>query len=537
MTQGETSGAEAAVLMASAREAHAGGENGAALTAISQSLAQRDSADAWDLKGDILLALEHFPEAVAAYGQAVEREPTNPVYVHDLGRSLLRNRQPAEAEPVLARAVALKPGGWDALCDLGTSQLEQGRAAAAFSSFAEALAVQPYAAVAHFNLGNALQDLGRYKDAEACYREALRFTPAFLPALLSLATLLCEMGHVEEGRKLFADAKGLGAETPLLEQAYSLVDLRTGNLREGFAAYEARFYPSPHALPVRPFPAPRWEGESLAGRDILIWTEQGLGDEILSASMFPVVIAAARTCTIECSARVAPLFSRSFPDARVIERRDPPDKAVTGIFDFQSPAMSLARCLLSALDDFPRHAGYLRADEDLTGRLRQKYRAIAHANLVVGISWESTALHGARKRLPLDAWGPILNLPGVTFVSLQYGVKPGDPALAAAGERVIVDAEVDALKSLDASAAQVAAMDLVITVSNTTAHLAGAQHVPVWTLLPEGPGCFWYWFRNRSDSPWYPSMRMFRQPKPGDWPGAVNAVALALVEVKPQGRL
>ena len=128
-------------------------------------------------------------------------------------------------------------------------------------------------------------------------------------------------------------------------------------------------------------------------------------------------------------------------------------------------------------------------------------------------------------------------MPGVTFVSLQYGMKPDDPVLAAVNGRLIVGAEIDALASLDASAAQVAAMDLVITVSNTTAHLAGAQGVVVWTLLPEGPGCFWYWLRNRSDTPWYQSMRNFRQPRRGDWQGAVDAVAQALVEMKPQGRL
>lgn len=537
MQKGITPEGDTAALIKAARGAHLKGDNVNALNVIERVIAQFDGAEAWDLKGDILLANGQLPAAVEAYQQAVEREADNPIYVHDLGRGLLRNSQPAEAEPVLRRAVALKPGAWDALCDLGTAQIEQGHAINAVESFTAALAAKPEATIAHFNRGNALRDLGRFGEAETSYRVALRFTPNFLPALMSLAALLCDIGQTDEGRKLFADAKALGMDKALFDQAYTLVDLRTGNLREGFAAYESRFHPSRHALPLRPFTAPRWQGEDLAGRDILIWTEQGLGDEIISASMFPAVIAAARSCTIECTPRAAPLFARSFPGAKVISRQDPPDPATQGVFDFQTPAMSLARVMRQSFSDFPAHGGYLRADGDLTARLRQKYRAGAQGGLVVGVSWESTARHGARKRLPLEAWWPVLSTPGVTFVSLQYGVKPGDPALAAANGRLTVDAEIDALASLDASAAQVAAMNLVITISNTTAHLAGAQGVPVWTLLPGGPGCFWYWFRNRSDSPWYPSMRIFRQPRMGDWQGAVDAVAQALVEMKPQGQL
>ena len=130
-------------------------------------------------------------------------------------------------------------------------------------------------------------------------------------------------------------------------------------------------------------------------------------------------------------------------------------------------------------------------------------------------------------------------IPGITFVVLQYGISPGDPEITRLGleNLQIVDGDIEARKNLDGSAAQVAAMDLVITVSNTTAHLAGAQGVPVWALLPSGPGCLWYWFQDRNDSPWYPSMRIFRQNNPGAWQAVVDDVARTLVEAKTQGRL
>ncbi len=449
--------------------------------------------------------------------------------LHDVGRNLLHEGRAAEAEHILSQAAG--NGAWDVLCDLGTAQHRQGKHQAAIASFAAALAAKPDAAPAHFNLGLALADIGAFAEAERAYRAALRHEPAFRPALVSLANLLCDLGQRDEGQTLFVRARALEPNDPVLDQTLTLVDLRYGDLKAGFAGYEARFQATPFGLPVRPFAAPRWQGEDLSGRSILIWTEQGLGEEILSASMFAEVAARARACTIECSARLAPLLARSLPRAQVVVRSDPPAAAAT--FDFQTPALSLASTLRSDFAHFPKHTGYLKSDSALVAHLRAKYRAQAGGKRVIGISWESASRHGGRKRLPLEFWGPILNTPGIHFVSLQYGIVPGSQHIAAAEGKLFVDAEVDALESLEASAAQIAAMDLVITVSNTTAHLAGAQNVPVWTLLTAGPGSFWYWFRDRVDSPWYPSMRLWRQAVPGDWAPVVRDVAAALVEMRP----
>lgn len=536
MTSGENSwGGKAAA----ARDAHRAGDNATALALIAQALEQTDAAEAWDLKGDILLALSQYSDAVDAYSRAIEGEPGHAGYLHDLGRSLLQIGRAAEAASVLKRAATLMPGAWDILCDLGAAQLEQGAANDALASFSESLAARPDSGLVYFNQGNALQELNRFDEAELSYRSALRFTPSHLPALISLATLVSDRGQIGEAEKLLAEARVLGPHEALLDQAEALVKLRYGLLHEGFTTYESRFRPSRYGLHRRPFACPQWQGEDLAGRDILIWTEQGLGEEILAASMFAEIIGAARSCTIECSDRTAPLFQRSFKGARIVARREPPDPVTLGRFDYQIAALSLGTHLRPDFTAFRKHAGYLRTDENLRSRLHQKYRAGDPTARVVGISWDSTARHGGRKRLPLEAWGPILAIPGIRFVSLQYGVGPDDPGVnrLGLGSRLVMDGEINALNNLDASAAQVAAMDLVITVSNTTAHLAGATGAPVWTLLADGPGCFWYWFRNRNDSPWYPSMRTIRQPSPGDWPAVVGHVAGALVEMAGQSGL
>ena len=524
---------DAATLLAKAKELHRTGDNATALTAVSQALDQRDTARGWNLKGDILLALKECPAAVAAYARAADLQPNHADYWHDLGRGLLQSGRAAEADSALTRAATLNPQAWDIQCDLGTAQLEQGSAAAALVSLSKAVALKPDAGVAYFNLGTALRELGRLDEAEAAFKTAVHYIHHFLPAMISLITLTGDCGRLDDAEQWFTTCERLAPQEPQIHQARAMALLRHGELREGFKAYEWRFRSSQHGLQARPFPPPHWQGESLAGRNILIWTEQGLGDEILSASMFAEGIADARSCTIECSERAAPLFQRSFAHARVVARRDPADPATGAAFDYQIAASSLGGILRPDFAAFPKHAGYMTSDPGLAARLRQRYRAKNPGARVIGISWDSAARHGALKRLPLDAWAPILKLPGTTFVSLQYGAGRDHPDIRRLGldAALTVDDEIDALKSVDASAAQVAAMDLVITVSNTTAHLAGAQGIPVWTLLPDGPGCFWYWFRDRSDSPWYPSMRIFRQPRPGAWEPVVESVTQAIVEM------
>lgn len=523
-----------ALMLETARRAQRAGDLVAALANVTRALEQRASAEGWDLKGDLLLATGDAAGAVQAYRRAVDREPKNATYVHDLGRALLHTGEFKESERILNRAAQLK-SSWDVLCDLGSARLELGQTEASLAALDQAVALNADTGLVQYVRGKVLLEVGRSGEAETAFREALRSMPDFPPLLMSLATLRGELGDATESEALFAKARALSPDDPSIAQAHALNRLRHGDLKEGFALYEARFTPSPFAVPTRPFAAPRWQGESLKDRDILIWTEQGLGDEILQASMFPEVIALARSVTIESSERTQPLFARCYPAAKVVARREPPSPELMRHFDFQTPAMSLARYLRTEFAAFPKQPRTLFADQGLNAAMRARYAARDRKARVVGISWDSAARHGSRKRLPLAAWQPIFEVPGITFVSLQYGVRPD--AAEIKGTPLFVDPEVDAVKSLEASAAQVAAVDLVITVSNTTAHLAGAQGVPVWTLVPEGPGCFWYWFQGRDDSPWYPSMRFFRQPRPGDWSSVVEGVRTALVGLSPSGRL
>jgi tetratricopeptide (TPR) repeat protein len=522
-----------------AREAHRQGDHAAALGIVDRVLKQSPVAEAWGLRGDIFAAVGQLPEATTAYAMAVNLEPRNAGYLHDLARVFLRSGKFAEAEAALTQALTLAPQAWDIACDLGVAQQTQGAHELSVDSFSRAVSLKPDAFIAHFNLGAAFRELGRLDEAEKSLKAAVTYHPQFVAPMVSLITLMGDRGRLSEAEHWFMTGVRLAPQEPELHQSFALAQLRHGKLREGFAAFDWRFQSSQHALQKRPFPYPSWRGENLTGRKILIWTEQGLGDEILASSMLGDVLSVAASCTVECSERVAPLFRRSFPKATIVVRQDPPDPATQAPFDFQTPIFGLGAHLRPDLNAFPLRPRYLRADPELASRLRQRYRDTGSETLVVGIAWDSTARHGIHKRMPLEDWAPILQIPGITFVSLQYGVDRYHPDIQKLSQYagIVVDENVDAVKSLDASAAQVAAVDLVITVSNTTAHLAGALGVPVWVMLPDGPGCFWYWFRDRTDSPWYASMRMFRQPKPRVWGPVVQNVAAALVEFKPQGPL
>jgi hypothetical protein len=269
----------------------------------------------------------------------------------------------------------------------------------------------------------------------------------------------------------------------------------------------------------------------LGGRRLLIWAEQGVGDEVMFASLVPDVLAAGGRPVILCNSRLVPLFARSFPAAQVLHCSDP------GHFcqlpaDCHVPMGSLPRFFRSAQDRFLPHRGYLRPDDTLVEHLRARYASLG-SGLKVGISWRSgNRTSGRRRSAPLSSWRELLQTDGVQFVNVQYGDcrQELDDVKRDSGVEVYHDEQVDPLRDMDAFAAQIAALDLVISIDNSTVHMAGALGKPVWTLLSVAPN--WRWFHGRDDSPWYPAMRLFRQTKLADWPALFQHVAAALAAWK-----
>jgi len=304
-----------------------------------------------------------------------------------------------------------------------------------------------------------------------------------------------------------------------------------GDLAAGWDEYDWRF--QEENVPDR-FRQPIWDGSDLRDCTLLVYGEQGVGDEIMFASCIGDLLQGVGGCIVECDPRLVPLFARSFPGAQVV-----PGPRESGVFvrhplppfDVRIPMGSVPRYTRRTLDSFPNARGFLVPDADMK-RKWQARLAETGEGLKVGISWR-----GGRKRTTiekrtttLDEWLCLFGVPNVCFVNLQYGDCGEELSHLQQQHGVHVHDwdDADPLTDLDSFAAQVAALDLVISADNSTVHMAGAVGVPVWTLLPFSPD--WRWMLDRSDTPWYPSMRLFRQRNQGNWNTVLREVADALAK-------
>jgi tetratricopeptide (TPR) repeat protein len=419
----------------------------------------------------------------------------------------------------------------------------------AVECYRQVLARHPEAAAVHFNLGNTLRDAGRGEAAVAAYRNTLRYDPGMSGALNNLGLLLGEQGDntgaVECFHRAIASDPGqvdgyinlanhyrdahapdraiatlkealtLMPEQAALHGDLALLLLRTGNFEEGWEEYEWR---QPGGPARRAFPLPGCAGAEFSDRTVLVAAEQGIGDEIMFASCIPDLVAAAAHVVIDCEPRLAPLFARSFPDTKVHGGRQTDDLDwLTDIpaADCVIHAGSLPRHFRRRLADFPTRHGYLRPAPDRIDCWRKRY-AGCEGRLNVGISWRGGHLsQGARRSTRLNDWDGILTVPGICFVNVQYGnvCAELDAAAARCGVRICHWPDSDPLSDMDDFAAQLAALDLVISIDNSTVHLAGALGVETWLLQPPVPD--WRWLEHADDSYWYPSVRQFHPPRQG----------------------
>lgn len=449
-----------------------------------------DFADAHYNLGLALISAERYADAVESLQNAHVLSPGHADVHISLSNAYSMLRQYSDGERHARAALDIEPDDMTAHNNLARALQGLGQTDEAATSMRRALALDPENATLHANYGNILEDLGKTADAEAAYRKAAALSPEFAGAHTNLGLLL----------------------------------LLTGKYDEGWREYDWRWR-RPHWA-RRPFPQAPWNGEDLSGKTVLAWGDEGPGDEILFASLLPDLIAAAGTCIVECAPRLSRMYERAFPDAEIHPRQaDIPRRLLRNDIDYQTPFTELARWLRPNLADAARPgSAYLTADTALAASCRARYRGLGDGP-VVGIAWASGNLRRPDRNAPLPLWDPILNLPGLTFLSLQYGNHAD--AIAEVWDRLGVtiheDPEIDQLKSLEQFAAQIEAVDIVVSITNTTVHMAGAIGKTVWTMLPFMPD--WRYQLDRDDTAWYPSMRLFRQRRARHWNEVIARVA------------
>jgi Tfp pilus assembly protein PilF len=462
--------------------------------------------------------------AERTYRQVLQLQPQHPDALHLLGVIHGDRDEPDAAIDLIRRALRASPDFPDAHYHLANVYLRTGRFGDAERHLRRAVALRPGHAMAWNNLGGVLLQTQRYGEAAACFDAALKIDPALTSALNNYA-IACEVdGRFDDVLGVYDRVLAVDPDNVAARYYRALTLLSRGRLAEGWAEYVWRWRRPEAVASHGRFPYPLWRGEDVRGRGVLVWTEQGPGDEILIATMLPDLVARGANVTLLCSNRMRPLFARAFPPLQVLTHDDAPAR-LPGDIVFQASVSELGAALRPSLDAFGPPAAFLRPDPTRVATLRRRY---GDTRPLVGISWISrNAGLEQEKSLPLAAWRPILSVPGVRFVSLQYGDCRAEFEAVGrqAGIDIVHDESVDPLADLDGFAAQVAAMDLVVSVSNTTVHFAGALGLPTWALVPAARGRHWYWFLGRSDSPWYPALRLYRQDRPGSWGGTVDAIA------------
>ncbi|MGE4065090.1 MAG: tetratricopeptide repeat protein [Rhodospirillaceae bacterium] len=503
-------------------------------------------------------------EAEAGYRDVLAADPTHVKARSLLGALLLQKGQPQSALPELEHAHHLRPDQPPILINLAAAYLGIGRARDAADACRRVLELAPENHEAHFNLGHALLDLRDWAGAVRAYEENIRLNPLDGRGYGALGDALKEKGEFDAAMVAFETAMTLAPDHPgaylgvadlllrrgwphaalvvmdniaahlandvVLQRRTAEMRLSMGQLAEGWDKFDETRLQSVGAKP-QPEPPPHWRGEDLKGKRLLIWSEQGLGDEVLYAGLVPDVIARGAQCTIASSYRMTAVFKRSFPGADVTERSSVGD---VGQFDFQVHAGSLGRFLRRSFTEFPAHTGYLKCDPREQTVRRRKYEDIARGRRIVGLAWKSVHnVLGSSKSAELANLGAILTVPGVMFVGLQYGDCSHDYAAARAkfGIEIYQDPDIDQRSDVEKFFAQVAAMDLVVSTSNSTAHVGGAMNIPTWLLLPRGRGALWYWFLQREDSPWYPSVKIIRGGLERDEPWEIQASKFAGAEL------
>jgi tetratricopeptide (TPR) repeat protein len=459
-------------------------------------------------------------DAIIVYRQLTARDPTDVEMYNNLCACLCDLGQLDEAAIACERALALNPGYAKAYINRGVIFERNSDIDAAVAAYRSAIAADPSDAGGHANLGVALHEKREIDQALAALRHAVALAPEHALMRANLAAVLLNIGESDEALAVSRRAVALAPDNPLVRFNHAHLLLLCGDLRNGFADY--RWRRRCNFDSVQSFSGPEWQGESFAGRTLLLFTEQGLGDALQFVRYLPMVVAKGGAIVLQVQATLEPLL-RHLPGITVVARGAPLPP-----LDLQLPLMDLPYVFATTLESIPARVPYLHADP---GQVETWRRDLGDsAALKVGIVWAGSATHKAdrSRSLAADTLLPRLVMPGVQLYSLQKDPRPADaPVLAGLGSDIIDLAPK--LGDFADTAAAVAALDLVISVDTSVAHLAGAMGRPVWVLLPCAQD--WRWLRDREDTPWYPSMRLFRQRAPRAWPDVIARVSVELARV------
>jgi len=465
---------------------------------------------------NVLRTLNRNEESLASLNRSLELKPDMVEGLYNLGNLRMNEKKLEEAIALYQRVLAINPDYVDALCNLGTAYRQLMRLDEAVEIFRKALALTPQNPDFYCNLGDSLHVQGKLDEAVALYKRTLELNPKHFKACNCLCNANFDLGNLAESVSWCEQTLAIKPDYGDALMNQCLLQLLLGDYANGWRNYEVRW----KVYPPRVFNEPLWLGAPLNGASIVLYAEQGLGDSLQFLRYAPLVAAAGGRVILDLPANLRRLAAQTPGISALVATGEPLPPFVC-----RAPLMSLPLALGTTVETIPARVPYLFAPQDaLQTAAALNWPA---TGLRVGVAWTGSFSHpkNRARSVPLDLLATLFDLEDVHFFSLQIGAPEAD--LLARKTRA-VDLE-PFTKDMADTAAQMMQMDLIISIDTSMAHLAGALGRPLWVMLNKVPD--WRWLLEREDCPWYPTARLFRQPRQGDWNAVIGRIRAELTEL------
>ncbi|MDE1463517.1 tetratricopeptide repeat protein [Spartinivicinus poritis] len=515
---------------------------------------------------EIYLAIEQYDTALPYLLDAVQHEPSNAYYLYRLGYLMLKMGHTDQAIKSLTLATKIDPTLAEPYSLLGTIYQNQGKDQEALQCYL-AKAEEMQIPEIFEAIGQLYQKQEQFSQAQTYYTKALELRPDMTTAQTSLASALVDQllhecrydsataatvrslcqqqansslvkrtlanlegleGNSANAIQYYREALELKPDDNTIRANLAITLLRSGYYQEGWSDLRWRQDLSSHdhgfiSKTIAGVLAPQWQGEQKPGMTLLVTSEQGVGDQVLHVQHLVPLLKAGINIVLTCNVKLVSLFQHSFPEITVLPDNEPVPTDLQSRIDAQVFLLDVPYLVKLDLPNYHAPKHYIKAHPELTKQFRQDMiKNNSQAQYHIGIAWQSSSgSSGAGKSIALQKLVPLLRIPNCQFVSIQYG-DAVQAALALEPGLIYVDTTFNPFDDLEKAAAQIAALDRVIAVSNAAVHLAGALAIPTWVMTQYVP--LWHWFEKREDSPWYSSVRLFRQPNHGDWESVIQRV-------------
>ena len=479
-----------------------------------------DHFDALQLLGVLFAQIKKYSQAVEFLSKALEIKPDHVKSHSNLGIALKELKRFDEALASYNQAIKIEPDYVDAHCNRGNILQELKRYDEALASFNQAIAINADYPEIHFNRGNILQELKRFDEALASFNQAIKIKPDYAEAYYNRGTVFQELNYLDEALASFNQAIKIKPDYAEAHWNSSLCNLKKGNFKSGWEGYEWRWASSECNSKQLESNSLAWDYKKTDKR-LLVWSEQGVGDHIFFGSLLSELSENIPNLLVQIDKRLIIIFSRSFPKIKFYSKDI---KVPESDYDIQVPIGSLGRYLRNSEKHFVRSKNkFLISDQKRTQAIRHELSS--SKKLICGISWDSkNSKLGAGKSLPLERLATIFNPETISLVNLQYGDVKEDIELLKSKTNIelIQYSSIDNFNDLDGLSSLIDACDFIVSISNVTIHLSSALGKESYLLLSHNAD--WRWMLDRRDSPWYPSVNLYRQKKIGYWDDTLDAV-------------